>query len=372
MSFFNELAKVHYQLSVPSAILMSIRGRIERRSGQYQSRIGSAFPNGDQSVLLFGQGGTGKTTCMTNIFKGLKMESKANFIESGGMATSIGLMEMMQDNSKSVTFVDEMDWDNKDHLSLFKQVANGKIHRQRAGGGVEFGFDGLMIASTNSITIPTGSKAEHLLATLDRFIVVKTEKCDIDHDTILDTIIGGGTYEDSIEIEWDLINDRLNSNWDKPITLGESALIKELWSLKSRECVDSNREQFRNMHRTKDCLLFVKRMSQCDDICKDKELAQIFVNLVNDLVIVNKGNIVWMDRVQQQVFEMIKKSSVPLSPKDILSICDKRGCSIERRTLQRKLRVLVDEGFVFKYAHGKYGIRSGFVEEQENECLLNI
>lgn len=371
MSFFDELSKIHHQLSVPSAIFMAMRGRVERLSGGYQNRIGSAFPNGDQSVLIFGPGGTGKTTCMSTIYNGLNLGSRGAFIESGGMATSIGLLEMIQDNSKSVTFLDEMDWDNKDHLSLFKQLANGRIYRQKSGSDVNFEFDGLVVASTNSITIPSGNKSEHLMATLDRFIVVKAEKANQDHNEILDKIISGDFSQEKEEIDWNLIQERMNSDWDAPVTLVESNLIKEVWAKKHKECLNSNQEHFRNMHRVKDCLLFVKRMTQSKDISKDKDLVKIFVDLVDDLVIVNRGNLIWMDRSQKEIFNIVKSSLVPLSPKDIMKIAEEKGYSVERRTMHRKLRVLVDQGFVFKYAHGKYWNKGDFVEK-ESDCLINI
>ena len=371
MDFFSELNKAHYQVSVPAAILMALRGRIERKSGDYSNRIGSVFPNGDQSVLLFGPGGTGKTTVMSKIYGGLGMESDQRVeFKTSGTGTSVGLEEMIRTNSKSVLFLDEMDWDNKEHLGLFKQLANGKVCRQKSGESVEFEFDGVVVASTNSITVPKGNKREHLMATLDRFIVVKTERCNIDHDEILDQIIAGESFDED-EINWDLIADRLNSDWDSPITNGESSMIKAAWKSKYEECLDPSREQFRNMHRLKDCLLFVKRMEQCPDVSKDKELMKVFADLVNDLVIVNKASLTYMDRAQRQVYSVVKNSAKALSPKEIMQICEEQGATVELRTLHRKLRSLVDDGFIYKSGYGEYSIKK-IEQEERSSCRIKI
>ena len=370
MSFFEEVEKIHHQISLPCAILIAIKGRVERIGNKFANRIGSAFPNGDQSVLIFGPGGTGKTTCMNKIYNGLKLQNNASFIESGGMATSIGLLELFQENANCMAFIDEMDWDNKDHLQLFKQVSNGKIYRQKSGGDSSFNFNGMIVAATNSITIPRGSKSEHLMATLDRFIVVRAEKASLDYNEILDNIITGVKQEED-SVDWNLIADRINSDWDSELTEGESSLIKRAWLEKQKECLDSTQENIRSMHRVKDCLLFVKRVSQSENVFNDDNLVKIFLKLVKDIVIVNKGNIAWMDFSERQIFTTVNTSIIPLSPKDILDICEERGIPINRRTLQRKLLKMVDQGFLFKYSHGKYWNKSDFNDEDSN-CLIKM
>ena len=128
-----------------------------------------------------------------------------------------------------------LDWDNSNHYSVLKQIANGKLYRLKHGAIDPVEFGGLIVGATNDISIPRGGKLRHLAATLDRFRVVHVRPSKKPHDEMLQEVMRG---RQEIQIDFEFLSKCLRNPDCLPLTEGEEALIENIWRDRSAESLD--------------------------------------------------------------------------------------------------------------------------------------
>ncbi len=178
-----ELKNVHNgQPTAVAAILMAIRTRMEKKSG-VKNALGKVF-NGNRGVMFVGRAGVGKTRLMKKIWNGLALWSIASdgralgvWLPSTGGGSGVGIYQLLEEFNDSIIFADELSLDTSMHVHVLKQVAHGELCRPRHQHIGVTPFTGLLVGATNAIKLPGGTKMEHLVATLDRFMVIQSKSC---------------------------------------------------------------------------------------------------------------------------------------------------------------------------------------------------
>ena len=380
--FHNELKKIHPQWELAAAVLLSLRGRFERKCHErgevaLKDRIGKVFPDGDVSVVILGDRGTRKTTLMKSIYHGLGLdgtdmardnEPMAHFVKSAGLATSMGLFELLVDHPDTILFLDEMDWDNSGHFGVFKQISNGEIVRQKHGSTDPVPFQSLVVASTNSISMPTKkSDRQHLLAVLDRFYVLVARPVQTCVHSIIDEAID---YEfGQQDIDWNYIRECLTRNCFYSITERERALVHAIWQEKERYVLGGQRDQTRNVFKILDTVLFFKRLLGIEDITDHEDVIKLVNDLVESVIMFNPASVISLkDDLDELLYNTVADNDTTnggVRMATILQSCKNNGLAIgesERRKIINRLDNLVMTSLLTKPSKGRYSVKKPFVD----------
>jgi hypothetical protein len=237
--FIREVKKISHQYQIPSLILMAIRARIELGAG-VENRIDQAFESGNKGVLLIGMAGSGKTRSMRAIYDGLNLGSinsngryVGHWASSVGGGSVVGIYQILETYNDSCIFLDELNLDTKAHCEVLKQISHGELRRPIHNKTEATPFHGLVISSCNGIKLPSNGQLPHLLATLDRFMVIRALPPKIKHEDYIDIILNGKNQ--TKEVDWKIIQSSLLSDNYSDLNTKEKELIKILWKVKVKE-----------------------------------------------------------------------------------------------------------------------------------------
>lgn len=360
MRLLNELLKIHSQNTAPAAILLAIRARMEHKAN-ISNRIGKMFPNGNRGVLFIGKAGTGKSSFMKRMFDGLNLgitNSEGNpigkWIPSTGGSTGVGIYEVLEIYNDSIIFADELSLDTEKHVHVIKQIANGELVRPRHGNVEPIPFSGVLVGATNAIKLPKNNRElEHVLATLDRFIVVKTKTIARNPEEVMDTVL---TDKESEQIDWNLIAEALVSSNNDDLNQNEKTLIKEVWNEKSREILDTTRAQWRNSQTVIDIFLFCKRFFSIKDLTKNDEILKFAQDMIDDCVLFNPVNILWLTPLEQTIYDFVRSKEVATTSQIISSVAN-AGLSVTRMTISRTMNRMQENHLIMRRSHGKYSCK---------------
>ncbi|MCK5617423.1 hypothetical protein KAR91_86975 [Candidatus Pacearchaeota archaeon] len=380
-----ELTKIHPQWELPAAIFLSLRGRFERKRVakdelMLKNRIGKVFADGDVGVVMLGDRGTRKTTIMKTIFHGLGLDGAdvvqdnepiAHFVKSAGMATSIGLFEMLADHPDTIIFLDEMDWDNPGHFGIFKQISNGEIMRQKHGQTEPTKFKSLVVAATNSISMPSKKNdRQHLLAVLDRFYVLVARPVQTNVHDIIDDVIEFDF--NGQEVDWGYLRECLTRENFDPITEREKALVHAIWEEKERFILGGNRDQTRNVFKIIDTVLFFKRLLGVKDITEHEDIVAMVNQLVDAVIMFNPASVISLkDDLDELLYSAVADNDAGnggVRMARILEVCKEYGISVnesERRKIINRLDNLVMSSLLVRPSKGKYSVKKPFVKRAE-------
>jgi len=369
MQILHELKKIHHQITVPAAILMALKAKIEYKRN-IENRIGKVFEDGNKGVLIIGKAGTSKTRSMKKIFEGLGLDTInkhgkqiGKWFDSAGASTAIGIYETLEIYNDSIVFLDEFSMDTPAHLHILKQVANGKIMRQKHGSIEEYPFSGLLVCATNAINLPGCNNLEHLLAVLDRFYVVRAKSPQIAPNDYLDIVLSDTSSDN---VDWNIIKNALVKDNRSALNEKEQALLRRMWEKKTREILDPLRAQYRNCWTAHDIMLFVKRFLDIEDITKSKEAIILISNMINDIVLFNPVGILWLRPLEETIYTTISsKETVTLQ--EIISSCETSGLSISVRHIHNVLNKLINNRIIFRSKHGCYSIKRTLNKSQQNQ-----
>ncbi|MHA2340773.1 MAG: hypothetical protein ACXADW_02800 [Candidatus Hodarchaeales archaeon] len=246
-----EIEKVNgVQPTTVAAMLLAIRARMEFKT-TIDNKIGKAFPNGNRGVLFIGKAGVGKTRFMTKLFDGFGLNSVnkeghviGKWLPSTGGSTGVGMYEVLETYNDSIIFADELSLDTEKHVHVIKQIANGMLCRPKSGSIESIPFDGLLIGAANSVRLPGNNRdLEHLLATLDRFMVVKVQTAGRSPSETMRMVLSG---KKEPEADWDTLAKALARKGAENLSPGELDTLRKIWDAKALEILDPTRAQFRN------------------------------------------------------------------------------------------------------------------------------
>lgn len=351
----NEVKKIHPQYTIPACILMAIRAKIEF-STSIINRIGKTYPDGNRGVLIIGKSGTGKTRCLKSIFEGLQLETGqvGKFISSAGASTGVGICETLEVYNNSIIGIDELSLDTPAHLHVIKQVANGQIMRPRHKEIDPKPFTGLLLATANAIKIPKSPESlEHMLAVLDRFMLVKAKAPKISANNIMEFVLSG---EDSPQINWTLIGKHVTNKNHYDLNDKEEIFLKEIWKEKTKEILDPTRGQWRNCWAAFDICLFVKRFLGSKDISNDDIAKEFIKDMINDCIVFNPVNILWLKPIHELIYEKVL-SAVEISIKDIILECENFGLQCSRQYIHRVLDNMIQNRILCRSRRGMYSVK---------------
>lgn len=355
-----EISRIHpSQPTIPATILMAIRARMEFKAG-VENRIGKCFPDGSRGVLMVGKAGTGKTSLMQKIYHGLGMDdvdydgnALGTWISSADASTGVGMYQLFEHNSDSIIFADELSLDTKLHVKIIKQIANGQIVRPRHGNIEPINFTGLLIAATNAIKVPNNTKdVEHVLAVLDRFMVVKTKKPKISASETMRNVLDGIDMEPE-EPNWKTISRAIVRPSLNDLSGREKILLKRIWAKKARQILDPTRAQYRNVHAAIDIFLFLKRITGVKDINDHKDIAQFAAKMIDDCIIFNPVNILWLEPIEEIIYESIERRKVT-SMSQILIDVKKAGLDNSRQHVHKVIDKMLRNRLIWRPSHGNY------------------
>ena len=361
-TLIGELEKIHeVQPTIPASILLAIRARMEFKAG-YDNRIGKTFPHGNKGVLLVGKAGSGKTKCLSTIFNGLDLE-KVNkqghqvgkWLHSTGGSTGIGIYEVLESYYDSIIFADELSLDTEKHVHVIKQIANGELVRPRHGEIDPTPFTGLLIGATNAIKLPSSTMhLEHLLAALDRFMVVRVNAINKSPESVMDEVLKDKKTK---EINWELIARALTQKNKQNLNKNEETLIRSLWKQKSKEILDNTRPQWRNTHTIIDIFLFCKRFFNLDDVTKNDIIIRFIEDMIRDCILFNPVSILHLSPLEQIIYDTISTRDMAATS-EILQSVHNSGMSVSRMTINRTMNKMQENNLIVKRSHGKYSTKN--------------
>jgi predicted transcriptional regulator len=365
------MRKIHPQVTVSAAVLMALRSRIEFTKG-IENRIGGEF-NIPKSVLIFGKNGTGKTEVLITIIKGLGgvlkddvvFDSHGNVVakyhHSAGCSTEVGMAQMLQHGSDMIHFIDEFSLNTRGHVNLLKQIAEGKLSRQNYNNPDPVPFRGIIIAATNGIQLPKASQVSDLLATLDRFVVVKARARSLTPEEYWEAVMN---YKKRPRADFAIIRKALNNNCFDDLTPKEARIGKELWLEKAREILDGGQwAQYRNITTVLNILTFVKRITEASDVFDHAGANSLARAMIQDLIHFNPTPLFNLTPIQEAVYEVIVQKKTA-STQDILTKCSTIQTG---RNVFRVLDKLMELGLICKTQHGMYSNRIEFLPSSANE-----
>ncbi len=354
-----ELNKVHVQTSMVAAMLLAIRARMEHKAG-HKNRIGKGFPNGNRGILFVGKAGVGKTRVMSRLFEGLNLGSTneegnvvGTWLPSTGGSSGVGMYEVLEMYNNSIIFADELSLDTEMHVHVLKQIANGELCRPRHGSIDTIPFQGLLIGATNAVKLPPDNRLEHLLATLDRFMVVQAKT---EHRTPLETLDMVLDDEESPVPNWDMIISGLTRNKLYDLNAKEKSQLKIIWKNKSREIIGSQRDQFRNSQAAIDIMLFTKRFFGVNDLTTDKVALDFATQMIDDCILFNPIGILWLNPLQQVIYDKVK-SLESVTTAQILTSVSKSGISVSRQSVAKALNKMIENCLLLRIDKGKYSTK---------------
>ncbi len=303
---------------------------------------------------------THNTRTLRAIYDGLGLDSLNNdgqqigkWYSSAGATTPIGLLEVLQLYNHSIIFLDELGLDSQSHIGILKQISNGEIVHQKYESTEPIPFNGMVIAASNGIRVPRGNNLEHLLALLDRFIVVKVKAPNISPNEYLNKVLNGEKEE---TVDWNIIKAALINNNEADLNENEKLLLKHLWEKKSAEILDKTRSQFRNANYARDILLFTKRILNADDISKSKEAIKFAYDLMCDTIIFNPINLLWLTPLEETIYSTIAKKN-ETSLQEIITACDNAGLVHSIKHVHHTINVLISNMVIYRTKHGCYSTR---------------
>lgn len=371
--------------------LMSIRARFEFKNN-IPNRIGRTFENGNRGVLLVGQGGVGKTMTLRRIFEGLNLNRRNRegkqlgaWIASSGASTPLGIYDDLKLYQDSIIFIDEFAMDSIKHLHILKQICSGKMTRRTALQEDSFPFSGLIIGSTNGIKMPNKiEEINHLLATLDRYWVVKVRAPELSPEEYIVKSMDQNDCdkENFVEIDWGVIKSHLYNMDAQVLSDKEKSLTIALWQEKAREILDVTKAQWRNSRAAIDVVLFIKRFLQIKDITKDDEAIEIIKEIMGDAIIFNPAGVMFLPVKQEIVYRLIYNIAGQGKQATFQDIINKlRECGMlgtSTRNAHRILEDLIERNVIVRSQHGYYSTRRNILpqfvdseeETQEEDVLL--
>lgn len=355
-----EVYKLHPQSTIGGALMLALRGRLERIKG-VPNRIGGDFEH-EKSLLIFGKGGTGKTKTLKKVFKGLGLdglndagEIVAKYHESAGCSTVVGIASMLEEWGNVIHFFDEMSFNSTGHIHLMKQIANGVISRQRHQNTQPFPFDGLIVGATNGIKPPKPAEMEDFLATLDRFWIVEARPVELGPAEYFDAVLNYRRQKETESPDWDVISEALDNECYADLTAKELKYAENLWQEKSREILDGGeRAQFRNVTSVIDIVTFVKRITGTKDLTTNEELKSFCRAMIRDMIVFNPAPLFALSSAQRAVYNIVLKREGNATLQDIAS-----GCKTVHGggNVHRVINQLMNLGLIYRTAHGRYSNR---------------
>ncbi len=371
-----EFKKLHYQQTFPGAIFLGIRQKIEYKAN-VKERIGAVFKDGQRGILAVSKAGCGKTTTMKKIFNGLGLDgiNKDNqkigkWISSTGSSTGVGIFEILETYNDSIIMMDELSLDSSLHLHLIKQIANKEILRPKSKSIEGTPFSSLVIGAANCIKLPRSSTLlEHLLAVLDRFIILKVRTPDVSNNKMIRIALGKETFSRG-PVNWDYIISCLTRKSTEILNKDEEELLEDIWQEKIKEILDITRPQFRNAFLAKDIFLFIKRVFGTENITKDKELSDFAKEMINDCIIFNPVNILHLEPVEEVIYNTIKSKNIA-STNEILTACEKSGITLTRQVIHRYLDKMLNSRVITRTSKGKYSFKKHSVQSSPKNNKQN-
>jgi predicted transcriptional regulator len=358
-----EIYKLHGQSTIGGAAIMCLRGRVEAQKAIH-NRIGGDFQN-PRSLLIFGKAGTGKTRFLKQIFYGFGLDGlKADgdivgkFHDSAGCSTTVGIASLLETYGDCIHVFDEMSFNTSGHIHLLKQIANGRIVRQRHRNTEPFAFNGLIIGATNGIKPPPVNEIEDMLATLDRFIIVEARPAKYGPVEYFDAVID--YHSENPDINFNLLEEALNNDNFKELNKQELAFAKKLWKQKSCEILDDGeRAQFRNVRSVIDIVTFVKRIINTDDMTKFNEAKSFAKAMVRDTICFNPAPLLALSAAQKAVYNVIVTKRGSATLQDMATRCKAiHGAG----NIHRVINQLMSMGLIYRTRHGHY---SHLITEKE-------
>jgi len=356
----HELSNICPQPTAVAAILLAIRARMEKKAGM-KNAIGKVF-TGNRGVLFVGKAGVGKTRFMTKIYNGLGLSgvnsngsAVGTWLPSTGGGSGVGMYQVLENFNDSIIFADELSLDTEMHVHVMKQIAQGKLCRPRNNAIDSVPFSGLLIGATNAVKLPGGTKLEHLVATLDRFMVVQARGNSKGPSEIFDIVFN---EEEDIFVDWDLIAEALTRKCSYTVTEDEKTMFWHFWMNKCREILDSTRlgAQFRNTHSLRDIILFTKRFFGIKDLTQDED-ARIFAEqMVEDCILFNPVGILNLQPIQQVIYDLCREREETATA-DIIQAVTRAGITVSRQTVMNQLTKMCETHLILRTTHGKYGTK---------------
>lgn len=352
-----QLKNLHHQATVPAAILMAIRAKIEAKR-EVKERINKGF-EGNRGVLVVGKAGTGKSRVMKKIYNGLGLDTinsagkqVGKYLDSAGASTAIGIYETLEIYNDSILFIDEMSLDTPKHLHILKQVAHNKIARQKHNALDEFDFTGMLVCSTNAIRLPRSNNLRHLFAVLDRFYTIQAKPPDKKPEDYADLILG---EEEEKDVDWKIIRQALMREGAELPNRKEKAIFKHVWRKKTGEILDPTRAHYRSCQTAYDIFLFVKRFFNTD-LSKDKMALKFAIRMINDTVSFNFIGLLDLTPLEEVIYNKIA-SKAEVTLQGIVGECESVGMSVSVRHIHNVLNKLIYNRIIFRSRHGYYSIK---------------
>jgi len=371
-NLIGEINKICDQKSLPLAVMMAIKARMEHKAGLF-NRIGRVFPDGNRHVLLLGRAGSGKTQLLKSIYEGLGLGSEnkygqkvARWISSAGASTGIGIYETLECYNNSIIFIDEFSLETKQHIHVLKQIGNGEIIKPKHRNIEPVQFNGLVLAATNGINIPNKpNQLEHICAVLDRFVVVKAKNSSDKED-----LIGQILEPSSAKCNWQIIKESLCKENYSSLSPDEILLLKSKWEIKSEHIIDKESSQFRNAWLAHDIFLFVKRFFGVENLNTDKGAQTLINEMFDDLIVFNNINVMQMSSFEQIIYNTLSKSEMTF--KELANTCEKTGQMPNFGHLRKTLDKMVLNKIICYLGNNKYAVKltSKDINKDNNDSKL--
>jgi predicted transcriptional regulator len=363
-----EIRNLHSQVSIPSAILMTLRGRREWKLG-IKNRIGGRFP-APKGCLLMGEPGTGKTTIVNKIFCNLlggteiqenhlvnsQGELTAVYHRSMACATSAGIRDVLKHYQSCINIFDEIKIDRKS-IHLFKQISNGFISWAKYGEINNVEFTGTLIGCANSIEVPRTTEISDLLATMDRFFVVECKSLNLSPERYFRATLKYLKDNDNnnTKVNWTILKEAIANDCFDDLSSKEKLYAEHLWVEKCRELLNVNQSLSRNVINIIDILTFIKRLLGVQDITDKKEIRLFCKTLCTDLIHFNLATLLNLTPAQKAIYELIKQKGGECTYQEISS----NLCVAGSANVNRILNQLINLNILRRTQHGRYA------------CILN-